>query len=82
MSLWTDVSNLSADRRTCLFRGFFLIADFDLTPESLDPLRERLEAVLARPSEALLAARCTTINIGLYDGGNDIRAWPVTMSRP
>ena len=71
------IANLSADKRTCKLLGYVCVADFDITPEALAPISWELLDKLEEPERALAAGECDTINIGLYDGGLDIRVWKV-----
>jgi hypothetical protein len=71
------ISNLSGDARTCKLLGYSCVADFDITPWSLAPIAWEVMSKLIGPETAMAAGECHSINIGLYQGGNDIRVWKV-----
>lgn len=71
------ISDLSPNKRSCKLLGYPCVADFDITIATLAPLAWEIMDKLVEPEAALKAGRCTNINIGLYQGGRDIRVWPV-----
>lgn len=71
------VADLSANSRVCKLLGYHCVADFDITSSSLSPLVWEILDKLQEPERALQAGECNTINIGLYQGGKDIRVWKV-----
>jgi len=72
---WID--NLSEDRRCCTLLGYNCVADFELSPENLASLAWEILDKLQEPERALFAGECQAIDIGLYQGGKDIRVWKV-----
>lgn len=74
------IANLSADSRSCKLLGHNCVADFDITPTSIAPLVWELLDKLNEPEMALAEGRCD--DIGLYQGGKDIRVWKVHAGNP
>lgn len=75
------ITELSADRRTCKLFGYYCVADFDISDDALVPLMHEISVVLAGPKAVHDAGQCDTLNIGLYQGGKDIRVWKVWTPR-
>lgn len=75
--LW--FSKLADDKRSCWLLGYYCVADFDISIESLAPLAPELLRQLDAHEKAILDPSSTwaTLNIGLYAGGSDIRVWRV-----
>lgn len=74
------ISELSVTKRSCKLLGHHCVADFDITVEALAPLAWEIMAKLAEPEADLADGLCDAINIGLYDGGRDIRVWRVKVA--
>lgn len=68
------ITDLSADQKTCLLLGYHCVADFPLSDQALAPLSWE---ILSKVEDIEVKNGHDTINIGLYDGGRDIRVWPV-----
>ncbi len=73
------ISELSADKRVCKLLGHHCVADFAISVEALAPLAWEIMDKLAEPEANLADGLCDAINIGLYDGGRDIRVWGVKV---
>lgn len=71
------IFELSADKHSCKLLGHLCVADFDISVESLAPLAWEIMDKLTEPENDLENGLCDAINIGLYDGGRDIRVWRV-----
>ena len=71
------ITELSENKRACKLLGHTCVADFDITIAALAPLAWEIMEKLAAPEEALADGLCDAVNIGLYDGGRDIRVWKV-----
>lgn len=72
------IVDLHASRRWCKLLGnYHCVADFDITPQTLAPLAWEILDKLEGPEAALAGGGCDTLNVGLYDGGKDIRVWKV-----
>jgi hypothetical protein len=72
------VQDLSEDKRVCKLLGYTCASDFDLGPELFTKeFQMRLLDALVLPEVAVDQGRCDELNIGLYDGGRDIRVWKV-----
>jgi hypothetical protein len=69
------ISDVWSCKRVCKLLSFTCVADFDITPESIAPLAIQILDAMVGPEIEL--CRCETLNIGLYDGGKDIRVWIV-----
>lgn len=73
------ITNISPDKRVCKLIGSTCVADFDITPESIAPIFQKVLDTM-RPVEARMLRHECHMNFGLYDGGKDIRVWAVTYS--
>lgn len=71
------IQDLSRDRRSCRLLGWTCVADFDITPKSIAAIAPAILDALAVPEAYFNNCQCDDINIGLYDGGRDIRVWKV-----
>ena len=74
------LTDISPNRRSCKLLGFLCVGDFDLSDEVLQPLAWEILDKLLDPEEDYAKGRCDTLNIGLYQGGADIRVWRVWFS--
>lgn len=59
--------------RTCRLNGILVVADFDITPETLAPFEEE---VTRKVSPLLQTKRYDKVEVGIYKG--EVRAWGVT----
>lgn len=62
--------------RTCRFNGVFLIADFDITPETLAPFADEIQEKVGVLKPRLERGDFDKIEVGIYKG--EVRAWGVT----
>ncbi len=72
------ITELSVDKRTCKLLGHHCVADFDISVAALAPLAWEILSKLDEPEADFWRGFCDEVNIGLYEGGRDIRVWRVT----
>ena len=66
---------LLGEGRICSFMGLLIVADFDLTAETLAPFVPDIFRQLERQEKRLAAGEIEKIEVGIYD--NQVRVWGV-----
>lgn len=73
------IQDLSPDGEQCQLLGYLCVSRTKITPDLIQRIAPTLLVALERPESILALGQCDTIEIGIYDNGRDVRAWPVTF---
>jgi hypothetical protein len=74
------IKDLAPNKRSCKFLGWNCVADFDISDATVMPFAFEILDKLGPAVDAYDAKQCHEIDIGLYDGGKDIRVWKVCIT--